>query len=223
MSDPLGAVVGVLQVTTAAAKVPRFADSVDSKSGGLLGPRFAAVICGPDGSQLLIGAGSHWPRSATAHVWAPPGTLLGIVRGGGWGTVLKFRTWTCGRSHRKCVCGASEGAVRKPDSSGRWAIQWASEGPGSYVGWIGYGGEDVRRDRFGEEPAAIDKSIVKEVGLGRRFLAGWLPSTAPPILCNALDLCRGFDWLQHGLLLALAAICDPRVRGLALPESGGGA
>jgi hypothetical protein len=106
-----------------------------------------------------------------------------------------------------------------------------------------YSGELVpHAESYGDLGLGAGESVGEQVSLGCRALAQLLPWTAPPILCKALDLRRGFvktgmgtvvtrrqpdgtwriDWQQDGLLLALAAMCDGQVYKRALPVNRGG-
>jgi hypothetical protein len=43
-----------------------------------------------------------------------------------------------------------------------------------------------------------------------------------PVACEVIDARPDFGWIEHGLLVGLAAVCDRPARRRAFPQSGGG-
>lgn len=139
-----------------------------------------------DPPELLIALNAGVLR-ASARVWVAPGKLLGIVRFGAspkFTRRLRFkRNCTCERPPRNCICGTRRGRVRPISGSiATWSV---NDGSGQQVAGI--------------TSRPFDSSAVTT-------------PKKPLMVCEVIEASPDRDWDQHGLLVALAAMCDQRVR-----------
>jgi hypothetical protein len=124
---------------------------------------------------------------ASARVRVAPGNLVGIVRFGyspRYSRRLRFkRNCTCERPPQECICGTRQGRVRPiSGSKATWTVHDVS-------------GQQVA----GITSRSFDSSVVTT-------------PKKPLMVCEVIEASPDLDWNQHGLLVALAAMCDERVR-----------
>jgi hypothetical protein len=184
--------------------VPRWAGDVNA---------CAVVVVGPDRVAGLVITKRGFDNAA--HILVEPKALIGTVKsddvqkwlsGGG---PLTFRDCTCGRPPRQCTCGARNGSVQPPSrADGARAVVDAQQHDGA---------------RITSRPFTMDRRQTSAEGIGAK-LGHWVRSAAqmPPdlVVCEVVEADPRFDWRRHGLLVALAALCDRNAALLALPALG---
>lgn len=130
-------------------------------------------------------------------------SLIGIVEVGHGGSIAMFRDCTCGQRRRECRCGGRKGKLLPGRRHGSWMVvddeghQLAHITPHKFA--IGVDSEDARAR------ALRWARMAQEVFL-----------TQPKKSCDVVEASPGFDWYRHGLLVVLAALCDPSGGGSAL-------
>lgn len=177
--------------------VPRWADAKEC----------AVVVVGPDGAAGLVITRRGFSREA--RVLVEPKSLVGMVeRDGGTLSLLTFRDCTCGQPRRKCICGARSGSLRPSSKADR---AWTVVDP-----------QHCELGHITARPLAQARGQTRPAGMGSR-LGHWATSAArslfpvAPRVCELVEVDTCFDWRRHGLLVALAAVCDPVADRLALP------
>jgi hypothetical protein len=176
--------------------VPRWAGDVNA---------CAVVVVGPDGAAGLVITKRGY--DVAAHILIKPKAQVGLVTSEGERSPRNFSDCTCKMRRRTCICGAQSGRVQPPLRGDRaWTVI------------------DAQRHEVGRitpRPFAIERGHTSDDGGGGR-LARWARSAArslfpiAPAVCKVVEAEPGFDWRRHGLLVALAALCDPNAAHFAL-------
>ena len=180
--------------------VPRWAGDVNA---------CAVVVVGPDRVAGLVITKRGFDRAA--HILVEPKALIGTVESdGGTRSPLTFRDCTCGKPRRKCICGARSGSVQPPSTAdGARAVVDAQQHDAA---------------RITPRPFTMDRRQTSAEGIGTK-LGRWVRSAAQLpdlVVCEVVEADPRFDWRRHGLLVALAALCDRNAARLALPALGRG-
>lgn len=172
----------------------------------------AVVVVGPDRTAGLVITGRGFSRAA--HVLIERKALIGMVEPAErWGSLCTFSDCSCGKwrgtGRSKCICGAKIGSVQGPSRA---------DGPWTVV--------DAQRNDIGRitpRRLAMDRGQTSAESTGARLgrwawrLAGWLGLPRAPVVCEVVEADPGFDWRRHGVLVALATLCDRDAERLAIP------
>lgn len=176
----------------------------------------AVVVAGPDGTAGLVITKRGFGREC-ARVLVAPNVLIGMVGaaptpplGKFKGTPGAFNDCTCGRRRSKCICGARWGSVQpRSMAEGAWTVVDAD------LHEVG---------RITPRPITMDRGLTGVEGTGT-MLGRWARSVARwlfgPVVFEVVEADPGLDWRRHGLLMALAALCDRHAARIALPVGGG--
>jgi hypothetical protein len=200
-----------------------------------------------DASLVLFAHGKLWGLNAPyVEVCAVPGRTVGTVERRG-----RFSACTCGRrpGRRGCEgCGEQPGRVRIATGSWRTPSQWGwswrdciesrhHRGSGKEGHWTVVDGTGVEIASITSEPASQSSSAPlgtpppprpgfrvawAEDGLLRGSIRAARELTASrPIVCSVSVLSQRLDWERWGLVVALAALSDPRVHEHTMPSDRG--
>jgi hypothetical protein len=154
---------------------------------------------------------------SSTQVWVAPGRLLGIVKYGvprRLSRRLRFSNYPGDHqagSPVPVMTGSQEGRVRPISGPNvTWSIDDVS---GLQVACI------TSRSFVS---SAVTKTSQDGVRTLRRRVKEAIPAANPWVMaCEVTESRPQLDWNQHGLLVALAALCDARVRTKAFPPTGG--
>lgn len=169
-------------------------------------PGWFAVV-GPDESGVTVTSGSQ-ERQVLVEGTAP----IGAIEHFRFKLHVTFRDCTCGQQRSKCQCAGRQGTLRY------WRVPKPHVWSRRYPAWRVI-------DSAGHEFARVTSQQFV-MGLGpedtRSKLARWAKQAhsmfmiEPKWNCEVIEVGSGFDWHRHGLLVALAASCEPSGGGSAL-------
>jgi hypothetical protein len=143
----------------------------------------------------------HSGLGTGVQVWTGLGSLLGVIHHRSLDSVFTFSE-SAGGSGRVNRCLQPSGAWCVVDASGSEIARVTPRPlPGSHPR---------------QEGQPKDRLLARLAGALRRSYRS-LPEG-----CEIVESGPAFDWVRHGLTIALAALCDPDVHGRALRPSGGG-
>jgi hypothetical protein len=163
-----------------------------------------AIILGKPGDAPALVISSDGMDSRRAKVWVASDEWLGNLRQLG---TLRSTFWLGALRYTDGASPKHEGRVRPrrgyyvPNNA--WTVIDAGGSEHAHIA--------RRLPAQPERRQSADKVF-------RGQLVWW----SRPVACEVIESGPDFDWIEHGLLVALAALCDRLVRLRAFPRRGGG-
>lgn len=200
LTDAAGALIAVIR--------PAFDVRVDAPAWRKDSEPWGVAIGSPGGDPaLFVAAGVERKgrmnyRLGPTNVWVTPGILAGSVSVGLRGT----RQFTYSSA-------TQQGQVRRiPGSSRAWSV----------VDVSGLELARITSRQLVSSPATSDQDRAPQRGLLPTIRADFREAfVGCRRMCEVTEFGASFDWNEHGLLVALAALCDKKVQTCSGPANTG--
>ena len=174
-----------------------------------------AVVLGKPGDAPALLIASDGLDSRRAQVSVVPGARLGTLRSTFW----------LGRLRYTEMSASTDAAAASPTQEGRVRSRgwyYLSNDAWTVIDAAGMERAHIARRHSRSSVATVERQPADSPVLTRLGKLTRDVLSRRPLACEVIESCRTFDWDEHGLRVALAALCDHWVRQRAFPVSRSG-